>query len=86
MTSIAIYLFNVLEERQTFQRWIVHDRHHPTHGDVAQKHFQKSKICFFLEISYLHDEAVDGRNRVSDPVELLNGANFSLQNNFYKVK
>lgn len=38
-----------------------------------------------LEISYLHDEAVDSRHGINHPVELLNGANFCLENDFCKA-
>lgn len=33
---------------------------------------------------YLHDETINCRNRVSDPIKLLNDANFCLKNNFCK--
>lgn len=32
----------------------------------------------------LHNETIDGRDGVGDPVELLDGADFCLQNNFCK--
>lgn len=50
-------------------------------GDITGRHVQKSKISLNIgKCHHLHNETENGRHGVSDPVELLNGANFCLQN------
>lgn len=57
-----------------------------TLSGIIRELAQLSKICLKPCPNYLHDETINCRNGVGDPIKLLHDANFGLQNDFCKER
>lgn len=57
-----------------------------TLSGIIRELAQLSKICLQPCPNYLHDETINCRNGVGDPIKLLHDANFGLQNDFCKER